>query len=137
MLPRALLPIAAVLVPLVELAVGIAIIARPMAGAIAAAGLLGLYGVLLTSAILRGVGLEDCGCEWGFSPARGVGWRLVARNAALAGAVLLLAVYPAEAPASGFEILNGVAAAAAGVLIWSGISRLAANREKMKAAGHV
>lgn len=87
-------PLAAVTLPMVELVLGLALIAAPQAwrrgGALASAGLMAVFTAAIGQAVLRGIRIE-CGCFGGASSP--VTWWTVARDVLLlAAAVALLAL---------------------------------------------
>ncbi len=88
LLPDALVGPVAVLLPLVELAVGLALLAgEPLAAPLAAMALLLVFAAAMGINIRRGRQMIDCGC--GHSQLRQtLSWALVARNVALAAALL-------------------------------------------------
>ena len=86
------LPAAAALarvVPLVELALAVALLAAPVPGAVGTLVLLALFSAVLARAVVRGVD-TGCGCFGAGSYARRVSWRDLLRNAALAGVAVLV-----------------------------------------------
>jgi uncharacterized membrane protein YphA (DoxX/SURF4 family) len=92
-LPAALVPAAAWLLPPMELAVGIALLAPSSGSALAAGCLLGLFTAAMVTNLARGRTSIDCGCfQAGLR--QELGWELVWRN----GILLVLAAYSACFP---------------------------------------
>lgn len=83
--PKRLLPLAAVAVPLTELSLAVTIVRfrHSSVAAAACAALFLAFGGLMAAALLRGRGHISCGC--GFSGKGTISWNLVFRNIALAG----------------------------------------------------
>lgn len=137
LVPDRLIPALSYLVPGAEILTAVVVVILPATGALVAAGVLALYGAALASVAWRGLELDDCGCSWGPAPVGGRYWPLAARNGLIAAVALVPALAPGGAAPTGFEIMNGVAAACVVACLWAGLSALAANRRAMKAAGHV
>jgi len=133
LLPPALLPLAAVLVPACEVLLGIAWLAAPPAGpAVLTAALLLLYAAAIAINLLRGRVHIGCGCGFG-----GTGkdlplsWWLVGRNLLLAG-LALAAAWPArERPLGAYDGLTLFLALAAGAVLFAGASQLLRNGAAM------
>jgi uncharacterized membrane protein YphA (DoxX/SURF4 family) len=109
LLPRRAIPVLARALPLLEIATGTLLLARPAAGlaALAAAALLAGFAVAVALNLARGRRF-DCGCA-GLSGSRTISWTLVARNVLLAGAATFVAVvelapHPRE-PSGSNEVL--------------------------------
>ncbi len=90
-----------------------------MAAGTAAAGLLGLYAVLIAQALGAGRGGFDCGCGGLAARRQTVGWPLVARNLLLAGAAGVAAAPAATRPLSVFDALTAALALAATALLYA------------------
>ena len=105
LLPAPLVPLAALGIPLVEMAVALAALRVLLAGGTrllaSAAAMLLLYGGAMAANLLRGRRHIDCGCTAFGAPETTIGWPLVARNAGIAAVVLLLAAAPVAARALG------------------------------------
>ncbi|MBH9386833.1 methylamine utilization protein MauE [Pseudomonas aeruginosa] len=105
LLPEALLgPVSRALIG-TELAIVALLLWPPLAawGALAALALLGLYGQVIASALLRGRTRIECGCG---GPAQPLSWLLVARNLGLMGLAALAMFTP---PALGGLLATSVA----------------------------
>jgi hypothetical protein len=134
--------IAVLLVPAVELGIALGLMhpqTRPIA-AIAAAGVLVLYGLVMARAMWRGQDIMDCGCSLG--PAtHPVQWPLVWRNALLAACALLLAL-PFElelAPArelSAYDVLTIGLAVVMASLLYTLSNTLIANHHRQPEFRH-
>lgn len=87
-----------VVLPFVEIVIGLLLVptATARAAAAAAAALLVLFSVAIANALLRGR-QPDCHC-FGRLHSAPAGWRTLARNAALAGVAAALAFQPASRP---------------------------------------
>ena len=106
LLPEAALRPASTLLPVAEIIVALLLVVpstRP-AGAVLAAGLLSVYALAMTTNLLRGNRLVDCGCG---DEAEPLSWKLVLRNAVLIGVT--------GAGALGYGTLHD---AAEGFVIW-------------------
>lgn len=113
LLPGAAVAPVAALLPFVELAAGLLLLAGEHRAAPAAAALLLLFAAAMAINVRRGRRDIDCGC--GHSPLRHrLSWWLVARNITMAGALLLLAP-PADATAGMTDHALG---AVAGVMLF-------------------
>jgi len=101
LLPRRAIPVLARVLPLLEIATGTLLLARPAAGlaALAAAALLAGFAVAVALNLARGRRF-DCGCA-GLSGSRTISWTLVARNVLLAGAATFVAVVELAAAPEG------------------------------------
>ena len=90
-LPTALVPAAALAVPVAEMVVAFWLLAatRLPAAALACAGLHGIYAAWSAAAVTRGLKLSNCGC-FGVFLARPLGWSTVVEDLTLAGSSLLL-----------------------------------------------
>lgn len=130
LLPTPLVPLAAVGIPLVELAAALAALRVLLGGNASllapAAGLLLLYGGAIAVNLARGRRHIDCGCTAFGAPEATIGWSLVARNLGVAAVVLLLAAAPADPRAVGAAdviALIGVALAAPALYVAFGAWR--------------
>ncbi|MCC7546692.1 MAG: hypothetical protein IT532_02895 [Burkholderiales bacterium] len=104
LLPTALVPLAARVLPVVEVLLGIAILV-PITRAQALAGtamLMLVYAAAMSLNLGRGRDQIDCGCG---GESHSLSWALVARNVVLAGAALAVAGPTVD---RGFEWLDGV-----------------------------
>lgn len=110
LLPQALLPIAGVLIPLLEttLAIGLALQQFP-AAAICCSVLLFGYGLAIYINIRRGNLSLDCGCHFG-AASQAISMGLVYRNLCLAVAALLLLLPVEGRSLSGFDYTLGALA---------------------------
>lgn len=136
LLPPALVPAFALLIPACEALLGFAWLAGYASSAAPlTAALVGVYAVAIAINLRRGRVHIGCGC--GFGGASGedppLSWWLVARNALLGGLALLGA-----APAGGRELgsydwLTLVLALAAAALLFAGASQLLRNHASMAA----
>ena len=97
--PAALVPFVASAVVGIELLAGLALVAGVMTqpAATVIAGLLAVFTVFLTQALLRGIDLR-CGCFGGDEPAS---WWTVARDLAMLAAAVALARAPWSGPRPG------------------------------------
>lgn len=97
--PAALVPFVASAVVGIELLSGLALVAGVMTqpAATVIAGLLAVFTVFLTQALLRGIDLR-CGCFGGDEPAS---WWTVARDLVMLAAAVALARAPAARPQPG------------------------------------
>ena len=77
----------------VELVLAVGLLAGSTEAAIAGAGLMAMFGLVMASAIARGKAGEPCGC---FGAHSRIGWGGVARNFALAAGFAAVAVLPSE-----------------------------------------
>lgn len=123
LLPAALVPPVAAALPLVELAVGVALLGGVIAPGFAAwpaglaAALFVLFGAAMAINIARGRRAIDCGC--GHAALRQpLHWALVARNGVLALLVALRAAAPGEGAAGLTEIALALVAGLAVFLIY-------------------
>jgi len=93
-LPDALIPTAARVIPIVELLLGIFLIAGVLVtpAAIACACLLGVFAAVVATSLARGKSF-DCGC--GLTADARISWSQVARTTTLMGVGVLVAVEPA------------------------------------------
>src|SRR5262249_15426987 len=109
LLPRALVTPVAVLLPPVEMLVGILLLSaqiRPF-GALAAIALLSLFAVAMAINLKRGRSEVDCGCGNSFLK-QNWSWVLVGRNAGLAALLIPSLVFAKAVPMP--AILTGIAA---------------------------
>ena len=139
LLPPALVRPAAYAIPPFELLIAATLLALP-ASAFPPAGaalLLLVFAGAMAVNIARGRSEIDCGCFVGFMRQR-LSWTLVARNLALAVALLLAAVGSGGSRATGW--LDGVTVAAGAgslLLVWAIVGRLfgTAPRARLAEAG--
>ena len=136
LLPESLVGLFAVSIPAVELLIAAVLIVRPDIGVLLAVGLLGMYALIMLSAILRGKADIDCGCAWGAAKTEGgrIGAGHIVRNVVLIGAVLI-ATLPASDRALGvFDFANAIAfVLVAGLLLvaWRQLQAISALRKKV------
>lgn len=133
LLPRFTVPVAAALLPPVELALGLLLLsAQAMAWAqFAAMALLALFAAAMAINIRRGRDHIDCGCGQSFLK-QSLRWSLVARNGALA---LLLLPSLSTPPMSMSLVLSGVAGGLAFFLLYLVLNTLSA-LPPVEARGH-
>ena len=100
MVPRSLIPIATVLLALIELLAAAALVIPTMMqlGAAMAALLFAAYGLAMAAAIMRGRAGIDCGCTFG-NRSDPLGWMTIVRNIALTAAAACVALPTSRAPA--------------------------------------
>jgi hypothetical protein len=129
LLPEALVRPAAYLLPPVELAIAAGVLTPRLqlrADAAGAAALL-LFGAAMAVNLARGRAHIDCGC-FQSTLKQALRWQLVARNAALAAALLWLAFAGAAgAPATALDtpvLLNGLLGGGALFALWQGSNLL-------------
>lgn len=118
--------VTALALPVVELATaaGLLIGATAVPAAVAAAALLAVFGAAIAVNVLRGRTWIDCGCFRGGLKQQ-VGWALVARNAAMAGAALLVAgLWPAAPGPMLAEALVGLLAGLTALMLYLSASAL-------------
>ena len=124
LLPRFIVPVAAALLPPVELAVGLLLLSAQVMpwGQFAAAALLVLFAAAMAVNIRRGRAHIDCGCGQSFLK-QSLRWSLVARNVALA----LLLAPSFSTPAMPLSlVLSGVAGGLAFFLLYLVLNTLSA-----------
>lgn len=129
-LPERTLGAAAVAIPLLEITASILLIApaaRPL-GALLAGALLGLYALVMGTALARGHYLVDCGC--GDTP-EPVSWLLVARNAALVSLAALAATGLGRAETSLAETAIALGIATLFLLLWLAAEAMFSNARRM------
>lgn len=141
LLPESLLPVAAVLLPLWEIAAGALLLPGPTrgVGALLAAALLLAVTAAVAINLLRGRRNFDCGCG-GFSgsSAGDVGeqqlsWGLVVRNAILIAAVVLCAGEEAARPLVWIDYLSVAGATLALLGLYLSANQLMANHPRLQA----
>lgn len=135
LLPDVALPLAGLLLPCIEVLLGLAWLAGYAPGAVAwmTAALLGLYAAAIAINLRRGRVHISCGCGFGGTAGRDppLSWWLVARNLLL-GAVALLAVLPpAGRELGGYDWLTLVLALLASLVLYAGGSQLLRNAAAM------
>lgn len=131
LLPPAIVPAAAVALPVIEAGIGLSwLFATPSAGpAFATAALLLLYSTGLVINLLRGRVHISCGCGFGTGAGAGdtLSWSLVARNAILAGAALVAALPASSRTLGAVDYATLVAALITGALLFSAANQLLRN----------
>ena len=118
--------VTALVLPVVELATaaGLLIGATAVPAALAAAALLVVFGAAIAVNVLRGRTWIDCGC-FRNGLKQQVGWALVARNAAMAGAALVVAgLLPAASGLTLAEALVGLLAGLTALMLYLSASAL-------------
>jgi hypothetical protein len=134
LLPERLVPAFALAYPIAELVAGLLLLPPPTrpAGALLGA----LVVVAATGAVavnlLRGRLVLDCGCG-GLSGRQPISWWLVARNAVLVVAFLVLAA-PAASGLAAIDPVGAVAGMVAVALLYAAADQLLANRLRMRKA---
>lgn len=136
LLPSALVPLAALLIPVCEGLLGLAWLAgQASTAAPLTAALLGVYAVAI--AINLGRGRVHMGCGCGFGGAAGkdlpLSWWLVARNVLLGGLALLGAWPVADRALGTVDGLTLVLALAAATVLFAGATQLLRNHASMAA----
>jgi len=128
LLPGAVVPLAAILVVGVEIAAAITLLAsaRRAPGPVAAAALLVLYGVAIALNLARGRRHIDCGCA-GPAVRRPISGWLVARNGALAAAVLVGLAPVRSRPLVWVDALTVVGATATLAVLYASLDGLLAH----------
>lgn len=126
LLPDGLSRVVAFVLPVVELAVAVGLVIRPLAvpAAVAAAVLLSVFAVALAINVIRGRTYIDCGCfRQGLK--QPVSWLLVGRNIVLTALALSVAyLLPSVAPAGLADVLVGLAAGGIAMLLYFSASLL-------------
>jgi uncharacterized membrane protein YphA (DoxX/SURF4 family) len=103
-LPAVLVPSASWLLPLAELALGIALLVPSSWPALGAGCLLGLFTAAIVTNLVRGRSSIDCGC-FRSELRQGLGWELVWRN----GILLVIAAYTALFPVRAAPCIGALA----------------------------
>jgi methylamine utilization protein MauE len=124
-LPPAVVPAVARLVPLVEAAVALGLATSIVVGPAAAACLLAVYATAIGLNLARGRRDLDCGCG-GPGTRRPIGTGLVVRNVALAAAALAVARPPASRELVWIDGLTVVAGTIALAAAYVAVDRLVA-----------
>lgn len=141
LLPSSLTPVAARIIPAVELAVALMLFMMLLMpsvggfGAVLAAGLFAFYGLVIAVNLLRGRRDIDCGCSWGRSGSTGEGrihWGLVARNAVLVALALAVVLMDPVRAATWLDRINAVAGGLAFGIIWIAFDILLANHHSIR-----
>ncbi|GLZ31557.1 hypothetical protein Lesp02_37450 [Lentzea sp. NBRC 105346] len=123
-LPAALVPLVATLVPLLEVGCGALLLlgVAPRVAAPLAAGLLVAFAVAMAVNLVRGERF-DCGCG---GTDREISWWLVARNVVLSAAAVAVAALPSAVPAvTGIAVVITLVAMALTAQVVSGAAHLA------------
>jgi uncharacterized membrane protein YphA (DoxX/SURF4 family) len=99
----------AVGLPWVELIAGVLLVSGlwRREAAVVTAVLLAVFIAAVTSTILRGIDIENCGCFALDASGRAAGWKLIAGDAALLVAALVVACVPPRAPEPAAEAAPG------------------------------
>lgn len=134
LLPDPFVPIAAVLIPLVELTIAAAAVnaatgARAM---IAGGALLGVYAFAIGINLLRGRSDIDCGCTGPAARQTLNGW-LVLRNIALIAVAACGAAAPATRPLGALDFAVLLLALAGGSILYAAVNQLTANAPRLDA----
>lgn len=119
--------IAAMVLPVTELAVAAGLLITPLAvpAALTAAVLLAVFGLAIAINVLRGRTQIDCGCFRNGMKQR-ISWAMVGRNAVLAVAALgAAALLPLARPAAAPDLAAGMTAGAVLFLLYFSASMLA------------
>ncbi len=105
LIPSGLIGVASGAIPLVEIAIAIALIQFALFGVLAAVALMAVYAVVMAFNIVRGNIHIDCGCFWGDSKAgfATLSWSQVGRNIVL---ISLLAIALLPATQRGFSYID-------------------------------
>ncbi len=133
LLPNALVRPVACVLPVIELAVALALLlpATRIYGAWAAAGLLALFTVAVAINLIRGRREIDCGC-FSSELKQKLNWWIVVRNVALAGLALWLAGYAGvTAPMNLVAWALGGITAAIAIMLYIAGSRLTTIAEEV------
>jgi len=134
LLPPALLPLAAALIPAGEALLGCAWVAGHAASAAPlTAALLGFYAVAIAINLARGRVYIGCGCGFGGAAGKDppLSWWLVVRNLLLGGLALLGAWPAADRVLGAYDWLTLMLVLAAAVVLFAGASQLLRNRAAM------
>jgi hypothetical protein len=136
LLPPVLVPLAALLIPVCEVLLGLAWLGGfASSAAPLSAGLLAVYAAAI--AINLGRGRVHIGCGCGFGGASGedppLSWWLVVRNVLLGGLALLGAWPTADRALGAYDWLTLILALAAAVALFAGASQLLRNHAAMAA----
>lgn len=126
LLPDWLARAVAMVLPVAELAVAVALLVPALArpAALVAALLLAIFGLAIAINVLRGRTQIDCGCFRGGMKQR-ISWLVVGRNVLLTGlAVAVAALHPAARPAGLAELATGLIAGAVLMLLYFSVSLL-------------
>lgn len=114
LVPGALVPVAAIVLVVAEVCIGLALLLPSLRiAALAGAGLLALFAAAIAINLLRGRRDVDCGCNLGAVP-QPIGWGLVARNLALAALLLACLVPTPVLPAGVAPVVT-----LAGIVLWA------------------
>lgn len=136
LIPVAMLPLAAWLLPCCELLLAVAWLAgHATAAAPLTALLLAVYALAMALNLLRGRVYIGCGCSLGGSPASDtpLSWWLVVRNLLLSGLALLGALPTTGRTLGTHDRLTVVLATLACIVLFAGASQLLRNRAGMAA----
>jgi putative oxidoreductase len=95
----------AVSLPWLELIVGVLLIAGfwRREAALVSALMLAVFVAAVTSALVRGIDIQNCGCFALDASGRAAGWKLIAGDLALLAAALVIAYVPTRAPEAAGE----------------------------------
>jgi hypothetical protein len=134
LLPERLVPAFVLAYPLAEVAAGLLLLppaTRP-AGALLGALVVAAATAAVAVNLLRGRLVLDCGCG-GLSGRQPISWWLVARNAVLVAAFLVLAA-PAAGRFAAIDPVGAIAGTLAASLLYAAADQLLANRLRMRKA---
>ncbi len=131
LLPEAVLPVVARLLPLLEIAVALTL---PVWGwsspPLIAGGLLAIYTGALVISLLRGMENLDCGC--GGESAQAITWALVLRNSFLIVLALIAMLPTASRGVSLLELATVVPACIAVILVYCSVELAIANEQRQR-----
>ncbi|MCY1419407.1 Methylamine utilization protein MauE [compost metagenome] len=132
LLPKVLVRLFARLLPLLELATALALLApfsRPFAAPVAA-GLLGLYAAAIGFNLWRGRKDIDCGCA-GPDQSQPIRPALLLRNSVLVGLAVVASLAPHAREMGFFDGFVAIAASAVALLVYAAVDGLLANSPRL------
>lgn len=132
LLPAALLPVAALALPLAEAATGLLLVvdATRVLGAWVAVALLAVVTAAVAVNLLRGRTDVGCGCG-GIEDEQTISWALVARNLVLMALAALGGQPAAPRALHAFDLLTIAAGACAAYGLYAMVNQLLANRPRL------
>jgi len=130
LVPPAALGIIAYLLPLLELAAGLALLAAPLAGALLALVLLVTVTGAVAVNLLRGRRDIGCGCG-GIEDEQTISWALVARNAVLMLVAVVAALAPSARSAAWLDYATVTGLTLSGYGLYTAASQLIANAPRL------